>query len=432
MKVAVIGSGMAGMAAADALVAGGAAVEVFEALPRWGGHTHSTERDGFVFDEGPHVSFTKDERVREVFGRGAGEVEEIRPRITNYFRGHWITHPAQCHLYGLDPDLVARCITDFVSAQLEPPEVKTYADWCVAMFGRTFAETFPFAYTRKYWTVEAADMSTDWVGARMYPPKIEDVVRGALLPEQEGDFHYLSGFRYPRRGGYQAFMSAFAHPELVRVGKCVVGIDLRRKQLAFGDGSVAAFDRLVSTMPLSNLVRTVRPDQIPGEVRAAAEDLLCSSLVLVNVTARRRDLFDHHWFYVYDEEICISRGHFPHMLSPNNAPPGYGSIQLEVYHSKHRPLPCAPAFLPERVVGELVEMGILRSRDEVLSAHTQEIPYANVVFDHRRSTALALILPWVREQGICLAGRYAEWAYYWTDDATRAGWSAAEEILGSS
>ena len=431
MKVAVIGSGMAGMASADALVRGGASVEVFEAQPHSGGHTHSTEHEGFVFDEGPHVSFTKDERVRELFARGAGEIQELRPRITNFFRGHWITHPAQCHLYGLDPELVTRCIADFVRAQMDPPQIKTYADWCVAMFGQTFAETFPFAYTRKYWTVEAADMSTDWVGTRMYPPKIEDVVRGALVPEQDGDFHYLSGFRYPTRGGYQAFMGAFEHPELVRLGKRVVGVDLRQRRLAFADGCTAPFDRLVSTMPLPELVRAVRSDQVPGAVRAASDELLCTSVVLINVATRHRDLFDHHWFYVYDDEISVSRGHFPHMLSPHNAPAACGSVQLEVYHSKRRPLPCAPASLPERVVGELVQLGVLRSRDEVLWVKAQEVPHANVVFDHRRAPALAVILPWLKDQGVHLAGRYAEWAYYWTDDATRAGWAAAEAVLGS-
>src|SRR5262249_50220144 len=98
----------------------------------------------------------------------------------------------------------------------------------------------------------------------------------------------------------------------------------------------------------------------------------------------------------------------------------------------HRPLPCTPDALPERVIGELLQLGILRSRDEVLWARAQKIPYANVVFDHRRAPALALILRWVKARGIHLAGRYAEWAYFWTDDATRSGWSAAEAVLGSS
>jgi protoporphyrinogen oxidase len=83
------------------------------------------------------------------------------------------------------------------------------------------------------------------------------------------------------------------------------------------------------------------------------------------------------------------------------------------------------------VVDELVQIGVLCNRDEVLWAHAQEIPHANVVFDHQRAPALAVILPWLKAQGVHLAGRYAEWAYYWTDDATRAGWAAAEAVLGS-
>ena len=210
------------------------------------------------------------------------------------------------------------------------------------MFGRTFAETFPFAYTRKYWTVEAASMSTDWVGKRMYPPKLEDVVRGALVAEQPGDFHYLSTFRYPSRGGYRSFMNAFAREEGVRTSSRVVEIDLRAKTIKCEDGSAAAYDELVSTMPLTELIASIVPSQVPDEVRAAAERLLCSSLVLVDVATTRRDLFDHHWFYVYDEEISFSRVHFPHMLAPANAPEGCGAIQVEVYHSQHRPLPCTP------------------------------------------------------------------------------------------
>jgi hypothetical protein len=86
-------------------------------------------------------------------------------------------------------------------------------------------------------------------------------------------------------------------------------------------------------------------------------------------------------------------------------------------------------LLPERVVAELVRMGILRSKEEVLWARSREVRYANVVFDRRRSPALTVILPWLSEQGILSAGRYGEWAYYWTDDAVRSGWRAADRVL---
>lgn len=428
MTDVVIGSGFAGLAASDRLIRAGREVKVIESKPYWGGHTHTRDFDGFLFDEGPHVSFTSDQKVIETFDSGAGDVEEFTALITNYFHGTWLPHPAQVHLYGLDPDLIARCITDFVEAQAHPPDIKTYADWLRAMYGSTFAENFPFVYTRKYWTVEPDQLGTDWVGQRMYPPKLEEVVKGALQPHFDGEFHYLKTFRYPSSGGYQSFMREMAHPDRIELNTKVVSVDPEARSVSLGDSAAVTYDNLVSTMPLPDLVAAII--DVPAEVREAAEALLCTSVVLVDVAVNREDLSDHHWLYAYDEDISFSRAHFPHMLSRDNTPAGMGSVQCEVYYSRHRGLPDAVELLADRVVDELVRLEILESREEVLFTHTRDVRYANVVFDHNRQPALDVILPWVQSRGIVLAGRYAEWGYHWTDDATRSGWAAADLILG--
>jgi squalene-associated FAD-dependent desaturase len=56
MRVAVVGGGLAGLAAALACADGGAAVTLFEARRRLGGATFSIERDGYVLDNGQHVA----------------------------------------------------------------------------------------------------------------------------------------------------------------------------------------------------------------------------------------------------------------------------------------------------------------------------------------------------------------------------------------
>jgi protoporphyrinogen oxidase len=123
--------------------------------------------------------------------------------------------------------------------------------------------------------------------------------------------------------------------------------------------------------------------------------------------------------------------HFPHMLAPSMAPAGKGSIQAEVYFSRKRPLDASPQEVASRAVDEFVRMGILRNREEVIFARPQVVDYANVVFDHNRAAALAEIKPFIEERcGIVLAGRYGEWDYHWTDDATNAGWKAAATITG--
>ena len=62
--VAILGSGMAGCGAAHQLAAEGVSSLMFDKNTHAGGHTASHHHDGFVFDEGPHISFTKNERVR--------------------------------------------------------------------------------------------------------------------------------------------------------------------------------------------------------------------------------------------------------------------------------------------------------------------------------------------------------------------------------
>ena len=65
-------------------------------------------------------------------------------------------------------------------------------------FGDTFAETFPMAYTRKYHTTEARNLTTDWIGPRRDPPRLEEVLASALTPETD-DVHYITEFRYPAK-----------------------------------------------------------------------------------------------------------------------------------------------------------------------------------------------------------------------------------------
>src|SRR5262245_17893127 len=156
---------MAGLGAAHRFHQAGLPTVTFEKHPYYGGHTAShCFAEGFVFDEGPHISFTKYARMAELFAESVGgEYETLRANVNNYWRGHWIKHPAQTNLYGLPVGLITSIIKDFVAAQTMPVgEVKNYADWLVASYGQTFARTFPMEYTVKYHTTTAENMSTNW------------------------------------------------------------------------------------------------------------------------------------------------------------------------------------------------------------------------------------------------------------------------------
>lgn len=430
--VAILGGGLAGTSAAHFLQQGGwSDVRVYEQHAYTGGHAGSFEVDGFVFDEGPHVSFTKNEFVRSLLAESVqGEFIEHTARLSNYYRGQWLKHPAQCNLHGLPTDLVERCILDVIEnnyAQLDTPP-KNYAEWCYRSLGQTFSEEFTFRYTRKYWTVDAKQMTTDWVGQRMYPPKIADVVRGALSPDtDETNHHYLTKFRYPCRGGFGSFTRTLGENAPVAFGHQLTSVDLRNRELHFANGRVTQYDRLVSSLPLPELIKMM-PDA-PADVRAAAELLACSSVILVSLGVNRADLSPYHWFYVYDEDIPFARVNLTHNLSPESAPAGCGGIQAEIYFSSYKPLWTTPEDLTRQTIACLRDMNILRPEDKILARDARYIRYANVIFDHERAPALEIVHGYLADQNVHWCGRYGEWAYLWTDDAIMSGKRVAETIL---
>src|SRR5262245_54474285 len=254
-RVAVLGTGMAGFGAWHRLRSEPHDVVLYDKNPYAGGHTYSwTFPPGFTFDEGPHVSFTKDERIMALLAEAVGgEYEEVQYHLDNYWRGHWITHPVQTNMYGLPPDLIEEVIVDFVEESHGPERpIRNYEDWLVRAYGRWFGEECPETYTRKYHTTPSANMTTDWIGPRMYRPSLEEVLRGALAPAAP-NVHYITGFRYPTRGGFAAYLERWIAAAPIELGYEAASIDPVGKRVRFQNGSEIEYDQLISSVALPDL-----------------------------------------------------------------------------------------------------------------------------------------------------------------------------------
>lgn len=403
---------------------------MFDKRSHYGGHTASfTVGNGFTIDEGPHVSFTKSPRIKDLLAQCVdGEFTEHKTKVNNHWKGYWIKHPAQVNLHGLPTDLVSACIRDFVEAEhKEAGSMANYEEWLLAAFGETFARTFPMEYTKKYHTTAAANMDTDWLGPRLYRPTLDQVLQGALSPKTD-DVHYIGGFRYPKTGGFQSYLRPFIEKTDLRLGHEMVGIDPVNKTIHFENGVVESYDVLVSSVPLPELVPSI--SGAPQDVLEAAARLACSRAVIVTLGIDRADLIDAHWTYFYDEDYVFTRLSTPHLQSDNNAPPGCGSIQAECYYSdKYRPLDRAPEDCIEPVISDLRRCGLLRDSDEILFHHVMDIPYANVIFDLERKAAVETVHGYLDEVGIRYCGRYGDWGYTWTDEAFVSGERAAQRAV---
>lgn len=77
-RVAVVGAGLAGLAAAQRLCAGGCQVVIFESGAAAGGRATSLHREGFALDSGPHLVSSLDQALLALVAE-AGLAEQMLP-----------------------------------------------------------------------------------------------------------------------------------------------------------------------------------------------------------------------------------------------------------------------------------------------------------------------------------------------------------------
>ena len=441
-KVAILGAGISGLGTSYHL--GHEKCEIYEAKSYYGGHCHSELRDGLYWDEGPHVSFGKNMYVHEVFAQATDQdFQEFVPVMANYFRGHWIDHPAQSNLYQIPEPLRTACLQSFLEARANGDQQTAptnYQEWLHQAFGRVFADTFPAAYTRKYWTTDPVNLGTDWIAfpspelprrtedksnTRVYYPAVDDIKDGAHGPLGRST-NYVTRFRYPSHGGFVTFLRKFADGARIHYGKDLKTINFRHKTLRFSDGTETTYDILVSTIPLPALIKC--SEDAPADIREAGSVLTCTNFLLVNVVANHPTKRKDHWLYVYDEDKLSTRISFVERFSQHNASDSTTGISVEVYGSEYRPLPSDHEEVARKVQSELIEMGLLESLSAVKAVHTRFVPTGNVIFDHNRQPALNKIFPFLDSHDVTCLGRYGEWEYLMTHDCVMGSKQIAENI----
>jgi UDP-galactopyranose mutase len=205
-------------------------------------------------------------------------------------------------------------------------------------------------------------------------------------------------------------------------------IDIHRRIVEFNHGeSEVSYDRMISTIPLPELVRIV-PDA-PEEVRAAANRLRCNSIFLVNLGIDRPSISPAHWIHFPEPDLSFFRISFPENLGPNLVPPGKSAVSAEVAYSAENPL--QKETIVDQVIKDLKRAGVLRETDRIELTDTIDIPYAYVIYDHHRRDAVRVVRNWLKTVDIHTTGRYGLWAYLWSHEAILSGRQTALQLAGT-
>lgn len=411
----ILGAGIAGLGASYALHNKGEKSVIFEKDDTYGGLCGNFTIDGFRFDRFVHFTFTKNDQVNAIFNASSPEIYRHIPEAYNVYKGIWVKHPAQNNLYPLSQEEKDLIIKDFLARKsTDDTPVNNYEDWLRLQFGDYFAEHFPMVYTRKYWMKEARELRTEWVGQRVYQPSVDEVIAGSKTAETPITY-YAKEMRYPKYGGYKQFLKVMADVADIKYGKEVTAIDSDTKTVSFSDGTCFNFNRLISSLPLPELVKIVK--NVPEEVHTAANKLECTCGYHVSVALKTKNIPPYLWWYIYDEDILSARVHSPSMKSPDNAPEGCSSLQMEVYCKQGE---YSEEEIKERTVGKLISLGFIKEED-ILFVHLGYEKYANVIFTEPIYEARTVVRDYFASIGIETIGRFGEWDYLWSDQSLLSG-----------
>lgn len=420
----ILGAGIAGISASFELKNNNIDSIIFEKNNNWGGLLDNFEINGFRFDKFIHLSFSQDDYVNSIFTRTP--LIRHKPLSYNYYKGYWLKHPAQNNLFPLSQSEKNLIIRDFkLSKEVKIEELENYEDWLRMQFGNYFADNFPLIYTKKYWTVEAKDLETKWVGDRMYKSTLKEIEKGCLT-DITPNTYYAKEMRYPEKGGYKSFLMPMLNGLSIKTNSKVVSIDLQEKTVLLESTETFKYNNLISSLPLPEICKLIK--DIPSNILAASEKLNFSSGYLISLGFNKSEIANKLWFYIYDNDVLPSRVYSPSLKSQDNAPNGCSSIQAELYINKGQKLNISDEDLLNQTISKFIEMGLFKEEDIIVKDIRVE-KYANVIFDHFIYENRKVVLDFLEDNKVITVGRFGEWDYFWSDQSMLSGRNGALKII---
>jgi protoporphyrinogen oxidase len=415
----VLGAGISGLAYAHEKVNSGKITVVFEAESYYGGLCHSFEVDEFRFDSAIHLSFTNNPEARKLFDKTP--YCQHKPISYNYYHGLWLKHPVLNNLFPMDVKDKVDCIQSFINRK-EYKEIKNYGEWLRASYGDVIAEKFYYVYTRKYWAAEPEEMSTTWIGNRLNIPDLESMLYGSFTGDT-GNYYYAQEMRYPNEGGYKAFLIPLLEGVKIEYNKRATAVDIDEKYVEFSDGTCCYFNKLISSIPLPELVRITK--NLPNEIYNKVNQLEASKISLVSIGFNKPNIPKYLWMYIYDEDILAARINSPSLKSINNVPKGCSSMQFEIYHRPN--LLIDKNVILENTKNALLAMHICTENDIAVCDY-KLLPYGNVIHKIGMEQNRDIIKSYFVDKDIELIGRFGEWEYFWSDQSYMSGVKKAHGI----
>jgi len=272
-NIIIIGAGPTSLGSGHLISkAGRGDLQIFDLADKSGGLSMSfVDGKNFTWDIGGHVLFSHFDYFDQVVERSLNgqyyeHMRESWVRILNT----WVPYPFQNNVRYLPSDARNLCVNGLKRLSGDPSISKNFKQWMNAVFGEGIVKYFMEPYNFKVWATPPEMMSKDWIAERVSVVDLARIERNIAEEKDDISWGPNNKFKFPESGGTGAIWEGIARPfnEQIKLNHELTEVDLDRKLLSFSNGSQYEYDKLISTIPINQLVKMCV--DVPEEVRLAA------------------------------------------------------------------------------------------------------------------------------------------------------------------
>lgn len=420
-EILIVGAGPTGLGAAWRLSREGRTNWLLcEAEEIAGGLASSvTDEHGFTWDLGGHVQFSHyqyfEDLMDELLGPDGWLFHERSSWV--WVCGRFVPYPFQLNLRYLPVDAQWECVQGLL--HLQPPSAPpaSFGEWIDATFGEGIARVFLRPYNFKVWAYPPEEMDWHWIGDRVAITDVERVVENILRGRDDISWGPNNRFRFPKHGGTGAIWRELArrlgeaHPEALRFGRRLARLDTARREAWFADGTAVRYRRLLSTLPLDELIGL---SDLAAELGPALADLRYSSTHVLGVGLTGQpgeNLAGKSWMYFPEADCPFYRVTAFSHYSPWNVPDPerQWSLMAEVAESPAKPVDSASVI--EETVQGMLNTGLIPDRGAVHHVWHRRLEHGYPTPSLQRDRSLVALLPALKERNVFSRGRFGAWKY---------------------
>jgi len=344
--IIILGGGPTGLAAAYRLSLDGEKVILLEKEKHLGGLSATLEKEGFLYEFGPHAFHLNDPGVvswvRELLDR---DFRVIPTNTKALIDNNFLNYPLKAGelLRKVNPILGARILFDYFIAHLKNIVLKrkaiSFEHWGLTNFGSTLYKISFGDYTNKVWGISPKKISVHLASQKLARLNLGDIIKKLLGLKGEVQPAYFKKYLYPEGGANSIFEKL--EKKIAENGQIIYNAEAlhlktnndKVESVEYKDEKgkfhKIACQKIISTITLKDLVPMIN-SPLASTSQKAASALKFRDLIIIYLIVAKNQLSEAQWTYLVENKFRFNRFTEGKNLSPRFAPKGKTVISFEI------------------------------------------------------------------------------------------------------